>query len=373
MALPLSPITKQFNIDAIWINPIFGNVNHYSRYSYSQFGWKQLRPIDRDLPYTLFIGRTLSPPAGADTWNVEPGSFPALVGATNQARAKFVDKLGQSSQLGSTLTAELKSSWATVSGGITNSLLAAREVKRGRLFEAAKILGFHPPVIVKNVTRKGRNRGSKFRKTSVKREFWVMPGGRHVAKSLGNKWLWYSYGVKPLCQDMYNAMDVLVRHVPEARVSGTGSAAGSLYVGGFYQLRYSYKASVRISANVRVENSNLWLANQLGLINPIQMFNEGVRLSFVVDWFSNWSQFISQLTDFAGLEIRRPITFSKHFITSTEFHPDYGITMAKERIDIKRTLVVPSVKLVFAYERPNWQRGLNAISLLVGLLKKEKY
>lgn len=371
MVLPVSPRNTQRHIGAIWVNPIFGNANHYRRYSYIQSGYAQAKPFNLDLPYDVMIARSIDAPAGSDTWSVFPDSFGDLVLATNKARAKFVNGLGETSQLGSTLSTELKASWATVSGGITNALLAANQVRRGRLTDAAKTLGFSPPVVKKVVRLRSRTGSKRVRK--VFREYYRMPDGREVAKSLANKWLWYSYGVKPLLSDMHNAMDVLVRHVPMAKVVGFGSNKTDYYIGGFYQTRYEVKASVRISAWVRVTNPNLWLANQLGLINPVQMVNEGIRLSFVVDWFSNLSQIINQLTDFVGLEITRPVTSSKHIIIQKEYHPDYGIPMTKMRTDFKRRLIVPDARLVFAYERPNWQRGLNAISLLIGVLKTGRH
>jgi hypothetical protein len=248
--------------------------------------------------------------------------------------------------------------------------LAANAVRRGRLPEAAKILGFHPPVKVVNKSyRRKRRKDGTYSKRTLPVEVWVMPDGKRVVKSLGNKWLWYSYGVKPLCQDIYNGMDVLTRPTPDMRISVSGTAGESQNVGGFYETRYVFKSSVRIAASVRVDNPNLWLANKLGLINPVQMFIEGVRLSFVVDWFSNLSQIVNQMTDFAGLLITRPVTTSKHEVKVFERHPDYNVRMDKERIILKRELFIPEARLRFAYERFNWQRGLNAISLLVQHLK----
>lgn len=295
------------------------------------------------------------------------------VEATNMARAKFVGKLGDSSSFGATLTAELRSTWGTVVSGLTNAALAANAVRRGDLIRAATILGFRPPVVNRTVRRSTTTKSGRTKYRSIKRTYWVMPGGKHVAKSLGNKWLWYSYGVKPLVQDIYNGMDVLTRPAPEMKVSGSGSASGSQNVGGFYSTRYDFRSSVRISAYVRVSNPNLWLANQLGLLNPVQWFNEAISFSFVVDWFSNLSQVIMQMTDFAGLEITRPCTTSKHLGITHMLHPDYGMTHRVRQEVFTRKLVIPQARLKFAYERFQWQRGLNAISLLVQGFGRTKY
>jgi hypothetical protein len=109
------------------------------------------------------------------------------------------------------------------------------------------------------------------------------------------------------------------------------------------------------------------------LINPAQWFLEGVKLSFVVEWFSNLSQIVNHMTDFVGLKIDRPVTTSKSSVTHSEFYPDYGYGSSRRRTIWKRNLEVPQARLRFAYERFSWQRGLNAISLLVQGLKGTKH
>lgn len=317
------------------------------------------------------IGEALDGFSDASSWNVEADASDAATQATNNARAKFVSKLGDASSFGATLTAELKSTWGTVVSSIVTALTAARQVSRGDLIAASHTLGFRPPVVRERVTtRRRRRRGGKYSKTYQIREYWVMPDGRRVLKNLGNRWLWYSYGVKPLVQDIYNGMDVLTREHPRGtKVSGHGSGTyryGNPY--DWYKNQYTWQSSVRITAYVSVNNPNLWLANQLGLINPVQMFNEGIRLSFVVDWFSNLSQIINQMTDFVGLDIARPVTSSKHVVNHTAFHPDYNVVFVKRRTLFTRVLAIPNAKLRFAYERFEWQRGANAISLLLGVL-----
>lgn len=118
---------------------------------------------------------------------------------------------------------------------------------------------------------------------------------------------------------------------------------------------------------VTVNNPNAHLANQLGLLNPIQWINEAIPLSFVVDWFSNLSQVISQLTDFVGLDVIKPITTRR--FTGTEGVSHSGGSSEKKFFVHKRKLEIPTAKLQFAYERFSWQRGLNAISLLIGAIR----
>lgn len=371
MVAPFKSVNKSYRLQRYVPHPRAGYPGNFQvYYEFSRVGTSQ-KPPYVDTPVRVVVSESISVNTISGPLTSTAEGSVAAIGAANKARAMFVNKLGDSSSFGATLTSELKSTWGTVSGGITSALLAANAVRRGRLGDAARILSFYPPekTITRSKNRKKLSNG-RYRKKLIKTRVWVMPNGRTVSKSLANKWLWYSYGVAPLMQDIRNGMDVLTRPAPSTQVKGSGSAGANSDVGGFYRTRYVYKSRVSVRANVRVKNPNLWLANQLGLINPIQMINEGIRLSFVIDWFSNLSQIINQFTDFVGLEITRPLTVSGHVLECYQFHPDYRFNSHTKNTVITRELSIPQARLQFAYERFSWQRGLNAISLLVGVLKK---
>lgn len=340
-----------------------------------QYYLMQREGVSQKPPYvntemTVNIYEALNQFTDGMSWAVSPDESVAATMAANAARAKFVSKLGDSSSFGSTLTSELKTTWGTVVSGLTSALQAAKAVSRGNMLKAASILGFYPPVerIRKSKRRKRRSDG-KYTKRIVTLERWVMPDGRRIVKNSANRWLWYSYGVKPLVTDIYNGMDVLTReHPASTTVRASGSARTQKGPFDASRVTYQWQSSVRISAVVSVDNPNLWLANQLGLINPVQWINEGIPFSFVIDWFSNLSQIISQMTDFVGLSIAEPLTTSKHVVNETSIHTYYRYTRHKRWTQITRKLAIPEAKLIFAYERFQWQRGANAISLLIGFL-----
>lgn len=286
-----------------------------------------------------------------------------LVSASNLARAKFVGALGDASSFGATFTAERKSTWGTVVNAIVGAGRAAKAVSRGQLGKAANILGFRPPI---EKTRKSIRRKGRKGKRIISVDRWVMPDGRKVVVGAANKWLWFSYGVKPLMVDIYNGMDILTRESPWKVVKGSGKA-GSATTGASPTVSTS---SVRVSAHVRVANPNLWLANQLGLINPVQWINEAIPFSFVVDWFSNLSQIIMQMTDFVGLEIAQPLTTSKSRLIQTSTD-SFGLANTNTMETFKRSLSIPTAKLRFSYEAFSWQRGANAISLLLVIFTKK--
>lgn len=321
------------------------------------------KPPFVDTAYTMIEMKRLSGESDPSSWSVP--SLYNMVEARNQARAKFVNKLGDASSFGATLTAERKATWGTVVSGITRAALAAKAVSRGQLGKAARHLGLEPPVaVIKPPKGKKRRKGPGSGKYTT--TLYRLPGGKEGSQQLGNKWLWYSYGIKPLVGDIYNGMDVLQRPTPSTRVEGRGKTfmtfTSTYYIN-------TFESSVRCSADVRVKNPNLWLANQLGLVNPVQWINEGIPFSFVLDWFSNLSQVISQLTDFVGLEIENPITTEVCIQVETQ-KPPFS-PYVKQRTTFSRTLTLPTAKLRFAYERFQWQRGANAISLLLQFLPKK--
>lgn len=350
-----------------------------TRFRYRRYGVNQAKPFVHT-PLQIYIEETLkgtqyATSAGGD---IDSG---VLTAATNMARGRFVGQLGESSQFGSTITAERKATYDTVVGGIISALKSARAVKRGRLVEAAHLLGISPPE-VRRTLKTRKTKGQRIRRVTITR--YRLPDGREVAKSIGNKWLWWSYGVKPLLGDVFNGVDVLQRPMPWMRIRGSGSSKSSRntvqklysdYYRKYYFVgqRIEDDCKVAIAANVRVKNPNLWLANQLGLVNPVQMFNEGIPFSFVIDWFSNLSQVISQMTDFVGLEIEEPVTSTRQtnsfeMVNSLSPEAEYIVRWSA----LKRELIIPSAKLRFAYERFQWQRGANAVSLLVQFLKSNK-
>lgn len=319
------------------------------------------------------------------TWNWGPNNLEEFFGAPgfvtaayNKAYERFVNQLGDSSSFGATLTAERKETLGMVTATVLKLASAARHVRRLNFGEAARILGvpYRERTIVKKRVR-GKGRGRKT--VTHRQQVMYLPTGRQVSKTLANGWLMYSYGVKPLAQDIYNGMDVLQRPAPGQKIRSGSSTNKDVLVQdrrpGYYPNDRRWKVKVRINcgATVSVENPNLWLCNKMGLINPVQWVNEAIPFSFVIDWFSNLSSVIGSMTDFVGLSVTDRWTSTKtEMFESLWVGGPYGFgPRTKERHILQRTLSLPTPRLQFAYERFSWQRGLNAISLLIGFLPKK--
>lgn len=214
-----------------------------------------------------------------------------------------------------------------------------------------------------------------------------MPAGwRKRGKSFGDKFLEAHFGWSPLVGDIYSSVDILQNGVPPSRVSVSSSVTIPLsYVlprGGLsYAFSGTDKFVYRISATVKVDNPNLFLANQFGVVNPALVLYDAVPFSFVLNWFVNVEQFLSSFTDFWGLGITNPQITLFHERDATEIlrgkdtptNNAWGVSMiAKYKFVTTRRQPgsIPGPALVI--KRP-WtlspSRGLTAISLLLQKLK----
>lgn len=293
------------------------------------------------------LGRGMGPEVGWES------SGPYWV-ADNTARSRFVNQLGDKSSFGATLLAERKQ---------TLGMVTTAGINLWRFYR-----GFRK----KFITMDDAQAALWWHKSRKSRKDWR----RNVPKTLGSYWLQYSYGWKPLVQDIYNGIDILQRPLPPWRVRASGRVSDDtskiLGVWGQDLLERQFQGSTVLRARVDIQNPNLWLANQLGLVNPAGVIWEAIPFSFVIDWLSNASAFLMQATDFSGLNLIDPIT-TRVITLKTQHSQWYGAYFARnsETRYFVRSAGIPPVKLTFAYERFQWQRGANAISLLVQALKTD--
>lgn len=131
---------------------------------------------------------------------------------------------------------------------------------------------------------------------------------RALPDEFSSLWLEYWFGWSPLIADIYAAVNVVQGPLP----NGTARARAKAHV---TWLGYPYpekemttwtEVRHQILADVILENPNLWLANQLGLANPVLVTWDLIPFSFVADWFFDVSGFLGSFTDFVGLRINNP-------------------------------------------------------------------
>lgn len=311
-------------------------------------GYRQKPPFNLNLPVTSYFGTTLyqthSYYMAANVAIGSTGNIPDSV--KNKAYDKLVDKMRSSASIGAAL-AEASDSYAMVANRAKQLLDFGRAVKKLQFSKAADIL--RQSTIPKGVSKK---------------------------KSFASNYLEYHFGWSPMIGDIYDAIDVLQSPMENFSPRGKASTGSMQYFSqrsppADYSSRTTgvWSGHVHAGVDVRIVNPNLWLANQLGLVNPASVAWEVVPFSFVVDWFVNVEQTLSSFTDFLGLETSNPFTtlmFKQK--AATTWGKPYFWRSGNSYIEFTRSLTL--LKPVLArknYKADNLRRALSQVALLNNL------
>lgn len=271
----------------------------------------------------------------------------------DRARERFVTKVrGRAAELAVSL-AERKQALAMIENRAIQLYRFARELKSFRFGNAAHELSLTG----------------------------VFPKGLKAnAKAFGNNYLEFHFGWSPLVGDIGNAVEVLQGGVPPVHVSAVSSGTKSFEWVHPYGLtqRANHQELAKVGATFVVSNPNLWLANQLGFVNPATIAWELVPFSFVLDWFVNVSDFLNSSSEFWGLSVIDPyftqfsrVPQSNTYVPPYPTDPYAGYEVQGIRVRCKRTLGLPPGPELRV--RDPWvlspRRGLAAMSLLLQQLR----
>ncbi len=139
------------------------------------------------------------------------------------------------------------------------------------------------------------------------REMHRAPNGRSPSAigGIANDNLEVQFGWIPLFSDISSAIEVLGMDLPPSFITGQGKS----YYESVIDVPQTHETQqlffnrrVRLSANVRLVNPNLWMLNRLGLLNPATVAWDLIPWSFVVGMFNNTAQILNSFTDWVGLE-----------------------------------------------------------------------
>lgn len=354
MVAPISgPVTRAVSANKMYAGQSLEDFSSY------QLIYRQKPPYTLPLPYTSKIstckGRGLYAGYAPDTYPASLAVHDSWAPSSEFNQLKMVaydrlkDGVGNSASLGASL-AEFGQSVQMIAARVEQLLRFTRALKKGRLVEAANSLGVSPKV-----------RPKKTR-----------------SKDLASTWLEYSFGWSPLIGDIYNALEVLGSEIPDKPVEATASTRDiewKLVPSGPWAAGYSRKfekIAVKYGTKVRVTNPNLYLWNQLGLVNPATVVWEVIPFSFVVDWFVNVEQFLGMGTDFLGLSMSDTYTTlhakGTHYQYWGSGFPGRTSTFAWATTHRALGIDKPSLALR-AWKVPSWKRAANAVSLLALNLK----
>lgn len=340
------PFTKRVEVP-FQENPAFRRI-------YSVRDWWRMgsKARGQPLPYNYLYGysRTVYQDAGnseAISW-CNNGRSDVDPYVSNKVLAKFVSavKDSQSASLGATL-AEWEQSSKMIAARAGQLLGSLRAIKRGNIPDALRDLG--------------RNAAPESWKGKKGRR------GRAVSKDASNAWLELHFGWVPLIKDIYDAVNVLQSNIPSNTVKAvSGSELRIPIVGNDFHGLHKYQVLMKIQAEVFVENPNLALANQMGLINPASVAWELVPFSFVVDWFLPVGNFLNSFTDLVGYDVKFPFTTTLRTASTHLESPYPHFQWDTEACRCSRVLGLPSYSLrPVQFKGFSVTRGATAISLLI--------
>lgn len=221
------------------------------------------------------------------------------------------------------------------------------------------------------------------------------PSTASKRKKFAQNFLEWEYGWSPLLRDVSSSVKILTEtDFGLRRISGSGTSrdyffvntrSGDLNVGSRYFEFATFVVRARVQADVRVTNPNLFLAGQMGLIDPALPWKL-VPFSFVVDWLVNVEQVLSACSCFLGVDlthqcqsVRDKGSFKSESLTWwQEFDPAIqAVRTSSNHASSSRTndnywrqVGLPSPTLtVKPFTGWSLERGLQALSLLITVCK----
>jgi len=272
--------------------------------------------------------------------------------ARNRAWSKLVDKVRQGPASLGVALAEAREACGMVAKRFSQCYQAYSALRKGNFRKFLKELG---------IRAKRRHRNLR----------------KSLPSDASSLWLEYSFGWSPLFQDVYDGINAIGQPIPGGRFKATGREGFSF---SSYYEEFSTNGRCLMGAFVEIDNPNSYLAQQMGLANPIQVAWELVPFSFVVDWVFDVGTCIGALTDFFGCEVSDGFTTysAKANVTAIQpngpsYDPGPTLTMSGHCAVVHRTL-----GLDFPYPNLNIlsnlgtsiKRAANAAALLGQILTK---
>lgn len=148
--------------------------------------------------------------------------------------------------------------------------------------------------------------------------------GREI--DIGNVWLEYKYGWKPLMQDIYGSMDLLTRKL-SASDGLSVEASGRAYdrqqspPGNVPKWSRLVDTSAKMSFVAHMEDEAAIIASASGISNPLLLAWELIPYSFVFDWLMPVGNYLEGLTAYDGFRLSNGCLTQK---TSSTYVADYS-------------------------------------------------
>lgn len=226
---------------------------------------------------------------------IENGEPSLLEAAYAQAYDRFWGKLGARAEMLMNLV-ELNSSLLMAARRLRQINDIAKDLKRFRLVDGfEKVTGLYGASASENTSR------------------W-----RKRREELSNSYLETTFGWLPIIDDLKNVVDVFTGE-NEWRVRGRASRGAPFERTDFGPREGAIVCRYEIGGDVKITNPNVFLANQLGLLNPQVTLWDAVPGSFMLDWFLPVGKFLRSMTNEYGVEV------SNCYITQSTTGTSYGV------------------------------------------------
>jgi len=341
-------------------------------------------------------------------------SMPSTVGwldiitALNGALSDFNESISEQANL-MVNALQYNQGLQMISKGLTTVLQFVRAVKRGNLKEAERVIRWNKrlhelrqrgPHGVDWHAQTGFYTGRTRASTDIKplsmyhhRRGLPQPrvaGPIDEVRDLSRAWLTYSYGLRPLIQDIFTGLDIVTKdHYHRLEPKGGKRKVVISYRGSYTYTTLtpvSYETTGAIMGRcggiVLVTNPNHLKLSALGLTNPLSWAYEVTPWSFVANWFWNVEEFLSSMAPRLGYEVINPWqSYHGKFklqgvcTFNANIPPPLNVQRAsvlREQWFLGRATSLPTVRLVW---KGGWltslPRALNAASLLGSTLRKD--
>jgi len=321
----------------------------YSRYYERKNRWGQSKPYTLTLPYldealhvTSWVRSGSSPGISLDAASGIPFAGLSYTHVLNDSYEKLRNKIYEKVQLGVDF-AEHRQAISMIANAATTIARSYSAVRHLRFGDAARHLrmGFVPP-------------------------------GVAIHRAVGNNWLQYWFGWKPLVADIYAGLETLVTPIKSYSHVKARSRQPLLNVHVDGAERISTSGFVYAQQGARVAfdyDGAAFTLEQMGLNNPAALAWELVPFSFVVDWFINVGDVLSSLTDFAGIDLQGVFcTYGAKFsyAHSIDHNPAWYCSSIRDISYSYRVTSLSGIALeVKKIKAPSITRAVTAVSLLL--------
>jgi hypothetical protein len=315
---------------------------------------KQKRPYNLELPYSAQIGGTTSMTGFTNpTYLLANKPF-----STGPSGSYWLDKLVPQAQ---------QIAYSRLIGAISDR--ASMGENLGQLGSSVRLIVDKAKIVADAVRRLRRFDVSAF-------AAWMDKGFvKRNSRFASQLTLELNFAIIPSINDIFSAVEILQNPIKSARVRGRATeplSASYNTTAGFTRTWTMYgKVSAEYGARVAISNPNLYLANAMGLINPVQIAWQLLPGSFLVDWFIPVEQFLGTATDFLGLRVESSYTSWFARGNYSEYWTTYGWkgTVVFAETERAAGINLPSLTLR-PLKIPSLKRAANAVSLAIQAFHK---